>query len=99
MTWLGATVDHTGIVGNCVSCHNGTKATGKSATHITTNTICEDCHKSTTVWTGAVVNHNDVTGTCAHCHDGIIAKGKSQGHPNTNADCGQCHRSTTSFAN
>lgn len=36
--------DHSGIVDNCISCHNGIAATDKSANHIPAPNTCETCH-------------------------------------------------------
>ena len=62
-----------GVTGNCASCHNGTTATGKNATHIQTNTLCEDCHR-TSGWIPVTrVDHANVIGTCFSCHNGSTA--------------------------
>ncbi|NCF15384.1 MAG: hypothetical protein GWP62_08760, partial [Gammaproteobacteria bacterium] len=83
------------ITDNCFSCHNGTDATGKHPTHISTTDICEDCH-STTVWAPATtVDHTQVLGTCSSCHDGNTATGKNNGHFVTNQDCNVCHMTNT----
>ena len=37
-------VDHTAVVGNCHSCHDGHTATGKPPTHIPTASDCDVCH-------------------------------------------------------
>ena len=43
--WVPADrVDHTQVIGTCQSCHNGTIATGKNPTHITSGDTCDDCH-------------------------------------------------------
>ncbi|MEJ6012224.1 cytochrome c3 family protein, partial [Novosphingobium aquae] len=82
------------VTGTCASCHNGTSATGKSATHIATNTNCQDCH-TTTAWSPAkTVNHNDVIGTCSSCHNGTKASGKPATHVPTTAECSTCHSTT-----
>ena len=63
-----------------MSCHNGTTATGKGPTHITTTTVCEACHRPT-VWTPVTrVDHLQVLGTCVSCHNGTTATGKSATH-------------------
>lgn len=49
-------MNHTGITAGCGSCHNGTMALGKPATHVATTAACETCHKST-AFTGATFNH------------------------------------------
>jgi hypothetical protein len=78
------------VTGTCVSCHNGTTATGKPANHITTDNVCENCH-TTTNWTSAVVDHADVSGTCSSCHNGTTATGKPANHIITTAECSDCH--------
>ena len=45
-------VDHTQVIGTCMSCHNGTKATGKPANHPVTPGSCDNCH-TTIAWTPA----------------------------------------------
>ncbi|MDH5259359.1 MAG: hypothetical protein OEX07_15195, partial [Gammaproteobacteria bacterium] len=86
--------DHTGLVDNCESCHNGTNARAPAPTHIavTANT-CESCH-STIVWQPVRrVDHNQVVGECISCHNGTIAKAKTVNHINTTDNCGGCHTS------
>ena len=39
-------VDHTAVIGTCISCHNGQTATGKPPTHIPTSSDCEACHRT-----------------------------------------------------
>ena len=44
-TWRPvARVDHAQVTGSCYSCHNGTTATGKHATHIQSTNNCAACH-------------------------------------------------------
>jgi len=80
-----------------VSCHDGTKATGKSGTHIGSTTACQLCHV-TTAWKPAILplDHTQVTNlsTCSACHDGTKATGKSTSHIQTALECGSCHKST-----
>jgi hypothetical protein len=49
---LPARFDHSGVTGNCASCHNGSTATGKPSGHFVTNQDCASCH-STNGWTPA----------------------------------------------
>ena len=49
-------VHHTGIAGNCQSCHNGATATGKVANHMTTSLVCSTCHR--------YPNWSSVTASC-----------------------------------
>jgi hypothetical protein len=82
--------DHASVTGTCFSCHNGTTATGKSATHLSTSNVCDDCH-ITTNWTTVNFDHTGVTGTCSSCHNGTTATGKSATHIQTSGQCDSCH--------
>ena len=97
-SWLDITpaaVNHSQVVGVCFDCHNGTVASGKSATHITTTEICDACHQpGPTPWVPvapAAVDHTQVIGVCSSCHDGTIATGKNPGHLVTTSECDICH--------
>jgi len=99
-TFLGAIYDHTGVVpGTCNTCHNGTKAKGKTANHINTSVSCDQCHTKAisnnyTTFTGIVNPHTTttITGACSSCHNGIQARGKQINHINTgSSDCDVCH--------
>src|SRR3546814_9191663 len=58
------------------TCHNGTTATGKNASHLPTTASCDQCHR-TIAWTPATFNHSGVTvGGCNTCHNGTTATGK-----------------------
>lgn len=94
--------DHTGITGNCASCH----ALDKPATHIPVpaGTDCGACHgKPPATWAIATLfNHSLVTTqSCTTCHNGAFvtagAVGVPAGHFVTTADCKACH-TTTSWA-
>jgi Cytochrome c7 and related cytochrome c len=70
--------------GTCDTCHNGTSARGKTATHIpvsTGPTKCDSCHRSQASWTTAVtMNHTVVaTSTCKSCHNGSYVSQGTQG--------------------
>lgn len=109
----GGKPDHTNLT-NCVSCHNGTVARGKSAAvpphiAITTDSACESCHNTNSFRPSTRVDHSLVSGTCVSCHtgaitlaSGVVIKGKNQGHDtrvgSTSNVCEDCHRSTTSFS-
>lgn len=90
-------MDHSQIIGvmNCVGCHNGTIAKGKSATHIATTNNCAACH-TTTAWVPyRTVDHKEIPSVvCNGCHNGTIAQGKSSTHiaytPAT-LQCSECH--------
>ncbi|MFA6014973.1 MAG: hypothetical protein WC742_07875 [Gallionellaceae bacterium] len=92
--WLPAGYSHTGVVpGTCATCHNGTTATGKTATHNTvakSTRACDDCHR-TTAWLPAYFNHlGVVAGTCSNCHT------RPTNHTGSRATitCDACHKTT-----
>ncbi len=100
--------NHSGITGNCVSCHDGdhsaSGAIGKSVNHVPTEQDCGICHNTTNeAFTPALIDHSgtDVVGKrCDSCHDGAIATGKASAnnHVTTSEDCQVCHVVGT-FAN
>jgi hypothetical protein len=85
------------VTGSCASCHNGTSATGKPATHFQTALSCEECH-SITGWTTVRYTHNSAgypgqhrsALDCTDCH-----RTNAQQVPWPNAayqpDCAACH--------
>ena len=113
--WTGAKVDHSSFTNstNCASCHSGTTATPKPATHMPVGTTnCIACHNvSPQLWTPTKWNHTQLTvaGQCANCHNGTTppADGKPSNHmPYATvavaaaANCDSCHKgSFTSWAN
>jgi hypothetical protein len=102
-----ASFDHTdpGVAGkSCETCHNGTNAKGKNATHILTLNVCKGCHTDTTSWKLAAnqVDHSLVIGTCFSCHDNAHntasftpIMGKTATHLKTSNLCAVCHTTTT----
>ncbi|MDH5527330.1 MAG: hypothetical protein OEY97_08505 [Nitrospirota bacterium] len=96
-TFVPAVFNHTGIVNNCASCHDGTAATGLSLTHIPVapGQDCSECH-NTTAFAGAKYDHQGIVSDCAVCHNGISARGKipPPDHVPTNRDCADCHQTT-----
>lgn len=61
--------------GTCDTCHNGSAAKGKPATHVpvtTGATKCDSCHKSQASWSTATTMNHAVVGasTCKSCHNG-----------------------------
>jgi nitrate/TMAO reductase-like tetraheme cytochrome c subunit len=88
------TVSHAGVTSNCVSCHNGVLAAGKGPAHITSNSVCQNCH-TTIAWLPARFDHQGVTARCASCHNGVVALGKPTLHLQTNQDCSTCHGTIT----
>jgi hypothetical protein len=88
-----AAFSHTGIVGNCVGCHNGVTAIGKGPTHIASDQRCENCH-TTLAWLPARFDHRSIAAVaprCSSCHNAVQAVGKSINHVPTAADCSTCH--------
>jgi len=96
-TFATAVFDHTGIVGNCASCHDGLGATGMHLGHVPIGPTqdCSACHQ-TTGFAGATFDHAGITGNCSSCHDGNTARGKipPPNHVPTNGDCVECHQTT-----
>jgi len=88
-------VDHNEVVGSCIECHDGVKATGKGPGHIATSDICDACHAiSPTPWTPVIstnVDHTQVVGVCSTCHDNVTAIGKGPDHIPTTGECSACH--------
>ncbi len=101
-TFLGVIYTHPApITQRCDTCHNGTTAKGKMASHVVTSADCGVCHVNTanyTTFLGAVYTHpTPVTQRCDSCHNGTIAKGKMPSHIVTSADCGVCHVNTANY--
>jgi len=90
--------DHTGIVNNCASCHDGPSATGpvKNLGHVVTQQDCSICHVPGTFKT-TVFNHDQIVSGCVSCHDGSGAKTTKLSvppprvHVSTTKDCYECH--------
>jgi hypothetical protein len=102
--WLGATYDHASAGGTCLSCHNGSKATGTAqfTGHLPTTLDCGSCHHGYASWLGATFDHTGVSTVCSSCHNGTTATGKNQvsgtspeafAHSalNNSIECGGCH--------
>ncbi|MGB5329994.1 MAG: hypothetical protein WBO58_17375 [Gammaproteobacteria bacterium] len=96
-TFAPAVFNHTGIVDNCASCHNGIDATGTAAkinpAHIPITQDCSVCHTPTS-FANARFEHQGIVNNCASCHDGDTATGKGNFHVPTNGDCVDCHQTT-----
>lgn len=96
-TFAPAVFNHTGIVDNCASCHNGVAATGLTPYHVPIGPTedCSACH-NTTAFAGAKYDHTGIVDGCASCHNGITAPGKTPppDHVPTNNDCSNCHQTT-----
>jgi hypothetical protein len=81
---------HFGVTASCAGCHNGQLASGKSAGHIASNNVCENCHVAS-AWLPARFEHRGVSGACRSCHNAVLASGKPPQHLQTNQDCSACH--------
>jgi hypothetical protein len=96
-TFAPAIFNHTGIVNNCASCHNGIDATGTDAKtnpgHIPITQDCSVCHTPTS-FANANFEHQGIVNNCVSCHDGNTAIGKGNFHVPTNGDCVNCHQTT-----
>ena len=95
-TFVPSVFNHTGIVDNCASCHDGVAATGLTPTHLPTDgKDCSVCH-NTTAFIGASYDHTGIVNNCVSCHDGVTARGKAPppDHVPTNGDCSNCHQTT-----
>jgi len=93
-TFTTAVFNHTGIVDNCVSCHNTVTAIGKIPSHAATSNNCHTCHTPLDFAIVASVDHQEVFGNCSECHNGDLAIGKSEFHTPTNAECDDCHNTS-----
>jgi hypothetical protein len=87
--------DHTEVMGNCVTCHNGTIARGEGPTHPATSEACAACHTVMSWNPPKTVDHTQiplaVAGFCIICHNGQQASGKPTNHITTTLECGDCH--------
>ena len=90
--------NHSGITGNCTSCHDGNNVTagarGTTADHPTTNgQDCGTCH-NTNSFADATFDHTGRVNNCAECHGdngtGAVTK-KNLGHIPSTQDCSVCH--------
>jgi hypothetical protein len=72
-SFAGGTFDHSGpeMIGKqCMACHNGSIALGKSSGHIATNADCGACHSTATFANATGFDHTGVTNGCqsSGCH-------------------------------
>ncbi|TAJ81685.1 MAG: hypothetical protein EPO42_02040 [Gallionellaceae bacterium] len=97
--WLPAGFNHTGVSpGTCATCHNGSAATGKPASHTGAKATlaCDQCHK-TTGWLPASFSHAGVAaGTCATCH--AAQRPSSHTSRGYTGACDQCHSIGSNWA-
>jgi hypothetical protein len=87
---IGAPLGHVGISASCAGCHGRSVARGKSATHISTDDRCENCH-TTMAWLPARFDHRGTVSICSHCHNAVLAAGKPRVHVQTTQECSVCH--------
>ncbi len=83
-----------GVSGQCATCHVSSKP--GDALHAG-QTVCENCHRTTTTWLGAKVDHTTFTAAtvCSSCHNGSSASGKNATHVPVGAtNCVSCHSVT-----
>ncbi len=97
-SWLPAGFDHSTVTrGTCATCHNGSSATGKTASHTGSKATlsCDNCH-STTAWLPASFSHSGVApGTCATCH--AAQRPASHASRGYTGSCDQCHPIASSW--
>jgi hypothetical protein len=89
---------HEGVIFNCIDCHNGDTATGKSAAHIDSTNECIVCHSTEQWLPNIVIDHNEILGSCSYCHNGSRAPGKPADHIQTTEECVVCHTAGTTFS-
>ena len=98
-----ATMDHTGLNGQCATCHSGAylseNAQMKPATHVVTTAQCDTCHASTTTWATATFAHDATAfGNCSNCHrPGGTGLAKPTNHVPTAQQCDTCHTNFIAF--
>jgi hypothetical protein len=101
-SFIPSIFNHTGITGNCVSCHDGNVnhvsagALGKTPTHPATNADCGSCHAIGNNFTDGTFDHTGIVNNCSACHgdnptDTPVGPKKNIGHVQTNQDCSVCH--------
>lgn len=116
-SFAGGTFDHSGpeMTGKqCMSCHDGVIATGKTPTHVATNQDCAACHNTTSFAGATGFDHTGVTSGCqkSGCHaSGTPGVVDVTDDPNklphipivnasTEVDCYNCHKTPGgTFAN
>ncbi len=97
--------NHTGITGNCESCHDGgadnvaAGAIGKAqapSPHPATTADCGSCHAIGNNFTDGSFDHTGIVNNCSACHgdnptDTPVGPKKNIGHVPTTQDCSVCH--------
>jgi hypothetical protein len=96
---------HTGITGNCVSCHDGSAdnvaagALGKAQStnlHPVTTDDCGSCHAIGNNFLDGTFDHAGIVDNCSSCHgdnptNTPVGPSKNAGHVTTTQDCSVCH--------
>ncbi len=76
--WLPASWNHTGVTGDCVTCHNaaGPGRNYSAATHMSQTTMtamgittCGACHKNYYSFNSAYYDHAGASTSCGTCHE------------------------------
>jgi hypothetical protein len=110
----GTAMSHTGITGNCASCHETGKTwygvtmvdrptAAQDPSHPATGE-CSNCHSSTTSFSAGVTskpaNHIPTTQACTLCHSNSSNYAiYAMNHSGIVSNCIQCHGAGLSFAN
>jgi PKD repeat protein len=83
---------HSETTDQCITCHNGNIATGKSGGHPISTNNCDGCHIAGAGWGSFLqpIDHSQTQDICTRCH-GSVAQGKPGNHPNTSDVCEACH--------
>ncbi len=93
--WMPATFNHAGVApGTCATCHNGTTAKGKPATHLPTTASCDACHRTTGGSRRRSVTPASRRAPARPVTTARRRKGKPATHLPTTASCDACHRTT-----
>ena len=101
-SFIPSIFNHTGITGNCESCHDGSGnhvaagALGKSPAHPATTADCGSCHAIGNNFTDGTFDHTGIVNNCSSCHgdnptDTPVGPMKNIGHVPTTQDCSVCH--------
>lgn len=101
VAFIPSIFNHSGISGNCASCHDGSAnnvavgARGKTPTHPVTTEDCGVCHGlAGGSFANGVFDHTGRVDNCNECHaDGATGAStkKNPGHVPTTEDCSVCH--------
>ena len=76
-SWFGAKPNHAAYTAatTCSTCHDGTSAPGKNASHFPTSSNCLTCHSATaSTWKPATnwLHPTNMAGQCSTCHSGAF---------------------------